>query len=311
MADYFAYVDESGCKLKAGTMPPDGSDLGVAVAVVVPQTARDSFVTAIRDRLTLPLTEDSHVTDWDIDSQHAAREAVFSAVKDRCPTILYEAITAEGFHRTQHLMPEKAKQLAKTGARGPVKVSDSHDNPQSHAELLANVMSKAREQVAEWEEQADRSPTSSHIAFLVDQVDAPILEEAKTLMAEIDSVGSSKVLRVKGFDTANKFVVERAIVSHVRGVDDLQLPRYTVEVRPKNDHGIFAADVIANALYKHLRDGVATQGRQIRLNQPDAVAGFALCDYITGFSNLDASDILYGFEDNTGQRGALCVQGLI
>jgi len=301
MADYVAFVDESGCKLKAGTMPQDGSDLGVAVAVVLPQTALESFVTAIRDRLPLPLTENSHVTDWDADSQRAAREAVFSIVKDQCPPILYEAITAEGFHRSQHLVPEEAKRQAKAGLRSPVKVSDSHDNPQSHADLLANVMSKVRALVSDLATEEDRAPTAEHVAFLIDQVDGPILEEAKALMAEIDSAGDPHVVRVKGFDTEKKTVVEGAIVSSIQGLDDLPLPQYSVDVRPKTDLGIFAADVIANALYKHLRDLVATKGRQARLNQPAAVEGFALRDHVAGFSDLDASDILYGFGEHTNR----------
>ncbi len=290
-------------KLKAATTPPVGSDLGVAVAVVMPQTARNSFVTAIRDHLPSPLTENSHITDWDVDSQHAAREAVFSAVKDWGLTILYEAITAKGFHHSQHILPEEMKRLAKAGVRGPVKISDSHDNPQSHAELLAGVMSKARAQVTEWEERACRSPTAAHITFLVDQVDAPILEEAKALMAQIDSAGSPHEVRVKGFDTVKKVVVEGAVVSHVHGMDDLPLPKYSVDLQPKPDHGVFAADVIANALYKHLRSVVATQGQQVRLNQPDAVVGFALQAHISGFSDLDASDILYGFGDHIDSKG--------
>lgn len=306
MADYVAFVDESGYKLKASTAPADASDFGVAVAVVVPETVHNSFVTAIRDHLPSPLTEDSHVTDWDSDSQHAAREAVFSAVKSQRAAILYESITAEGFHHCQHILPEEAKRQAKAGVmHGPVKVNDSHDNPQSHAELLANVMSKVRAMVSDLATAEDRDPTADRVTFLIDQVDAPILEEAKALMAGIDSAGSPHVARVKGFDTEKKVVVEGAIVSRVQGMADLPLPQYTVEVRPKSNHGIFAADVIANALYKHLRDVVDTQGRQVPLNQPDAVAEFALRDRITGFSNLDASDILYGFRREDADRKGL------
>lgn len=296
MADYVAYVDESGCKLKAATTPGDDSDLGVAAAIVVPQGVHDSFVSAIRERLPSSLTADSHITDWDAETQRAAREAVFSAIKDRRAFILYEAITAEGFHHSQHVVPEEAKRQAKAVLRGPVKVSDSHDNPQAHAEMLANVMSKVRALVSDWETQADRSPTPACIAFLIDQVDAPILDAAKTLMAAIDSAGSPHVNRVTGFDTARKTIVERAIVSRIQGMDDLPLPKYTVEVRPKTDHGVFAADVIANAIYKHLRGVIASQGRHVRLNQPEAVEDFALRDRIAGFSDSDASDILYGFQ---------------
>lgn len=295
MADYVAYVDESGCKLKATTAPADDSDLGVAVAVVLPQGDNASFATAIRERLPSPLTENSHITDWDADSQCAAREAVFSAAKDRRTTILYEAITAEGFHHSQHVVPEETKRQAKAAVRGPVKVGDSHDNPQAHAELLANVMSKVRALVSDWETRVNRPPTAAHITFIVDQVDAPILAAAKALMAEIDSAGSTRVERVTGFDTVKKAIVEGAIVSRIGGLDELPLPRYSVEVGSKSNPGIFAADVIANALYRHIRSVVATQKRKVRLNQSEAVAGFALQDRIAGFSDSDASDILYGF----------------
>jgi len=265
------------------------------VAVVLPLVARDSFLDAIRKNLPFVLTDDSHITDFGTNSQEASRKTVFTEVKSIKAFIVYEAITNEGFHYTQYVLPEEMKQQAKAVIRGSVKLSNSHYNPQAHAELLANAVSKVRGMISDLETEQGNDPKMASIEFLFDQVDAHILCETKNLIADIDSAGLSHTDRVTGFDTVKKKIVEGMIAICSHGLGELPLPQYTVSICPKSNHGIFAADVIANALYYHLHKTIATKGRTIKLNQPEAIEGFALQEYICGFSDNDASDILYGF----------------
>ncbi len=60
-----------------------------------------------------------------------------------------------------------------------------------------------------------------------------------------------------------------------------------------------AADTIANAVYKHLRDKVAqAKDKPPKLNQPENIEGFELFEQIKGFIVHDASDALFGFKED-------------
>jgi hypothetical protein len=298
MPDYVAYVDESGSKSKAATVPANLSDFGVAIALVLPASARDDFLGSIRERLPTSLTDACHITDCDAELQSACRAVVFEQARRSRAAILYEAITSEGFHHSQHVVPEQMKIEAKAAVSGPVRVSASHHNPHSHAELLANVMSKARAAIAHRETARGNDPGAAEIEFSVDQVDGRVLDEAKKLMGEIDSAGAPQTHQVTGYNVDQKKVVRGCIASSVSGLSDVPLPKYTVSVVPKSNYGVLSADVIANALHNHLREVVNQKGLAIRLNQPEAIQGFDLQDLVPGFSDNDPSDILYGFRDH-------------
>jgi hypothetical protein len=90
-------------------------------------------------------------------------------------------------------------------------------------------------------------------------------------------------------------LAEHAYVENVCicGLDETLLPRYELAKCSKMDYGIFAADVVANALLHHLKQYEAQNGVAL-LNSAQAVSNFPISSKIQSVTDgRDATDVFY------------------
>ncbi len=280
------YIDESGIKQRASTKVQDPNDLGVAVALILPIGIETRFFSLLSEKLPSHPTDDTHITDL-ANKQEGYRNSVFQTINSISPQpkIVYEAISAAGYHLAEYeqFRPnfEEFQKLQKSShIRTKVRLED----PSAHAALLEGVVLKARAVVTDM-----YGEDEVEIVCITDEVDSPILEEAQRNLNDF-SLGEYKDV-VKGYDLTAKQHLVGTITSKLAPEVSVPLCSFRIQKRPKSDVGVFAADIIANTLYYHLRHYVAETGC-VKLNSRDAIQGFQLKNLVETASN-DFSDLVY------------------
>jgi hypothetical protein len=285
--NWVAFVDESGCKQKAMTAVKSSSDFGLAVGIVMPEKYADDFREKVKSSTGVVLSEDFHITDCvaagaDVEKIRTSIYAVINGMSD--VVVVFDVINSHGFHDAEYIQPIAAKHKILSGSSNKsIRITTHNENPSSHAMMLSDVMLKVRGAVLEH--------SGNSVLINIDDVDEPILTEAKENLKEFDS--PEHIINVSAFDIEHGKKLAGQVSSRIFGLEQIKLPQYKINICSKMDYGIFAADVIANALSRHLKqyekkNGVAS------LNSAQAVADFPIFPKVRCVTDgRDATDVFY------------------
>ena len=267
---------------------PIKDDFGIAVAILMPQRFENAFNTKLQSTLPITPSNITHLTDIKPQLQQTCREIVYKAAKafqdNLC--IVYEAIPAKGFHEVEYTNLEPAfKQFTASQKNAIIKQTVRMDNPSAHAELLLGAILKARAAVKDC-----YKSNSAELDCKLDEVDDSILKEVKICLKDFDACNGSD--DVKGFKIATKQHLSRTIKWNIGLPPNDLCPVNNISRVSKSSCSVFAADIIANALYHHLQEHVANFGLEC-LNQEPAIKGFKFEEFIIPSTQNDFSDILY------------------
>lgn len=285
MHRYVAYIDESGAKQNAATMVANADAFGVAVGILLPAELEGDFVETLGEKLTELPDENTHVTDLN-GSQEVFRQAVFEAIREMPDVrVVFEAIFALGYHHAEYeLMLPSYNEFKERQKGSRIKHSVRLENPSAHAELLTGVVLKASAFAVDLCGSAD-----VEVACKVDEVDDSILEEVRKSLKEYSE--NHWVRQEKGFDIETRKLVFGSIETSINTDMIVNIGRWELKKLSKKDVGIFAADIVANALHFHINEYITRHGHS-RLNCQSAIEGFALEKSIK-VCERDFSDICY------------------
>lgn len=284
---WVAFVDESGCKQKAKTAVKSSSDFGLAVGIVLPAARADDFRDKIKNNTGVVLNEDFHITDCeavDADAEKIRNE-IFAVINDMPDVVVvFDVISSHGFHEAEYVRPMAVKDKVLSTLRNKnIRLTAHDENPSSHATMLCDIVLKIRATVT------DHFGTS--VLINIDAVDDPILAEAIEGLREFDT--PSKTTEVPAYDIVHKKKLVGRVNVCICGLDETLLPRYELAKCSKMDYGIFAADVVANALLHHLKQYEAQNGVAL-LNSAQAVSNFPISSKIQSVTDgRDATDVFY------------------
>lgn len=287
-----AYIDESGTKQKAETEVADPKAFGVAVALILPEGTEEQFFTLLKEKMPNPPTDKTHVTDLE-SNQEAYRTAVYDAIKGlpEKAMVVYEVISATGYHKAEYeqfkLQFENFKRERKMS---DIRPKIRQDNPNAQVELLEGIVLKARAAVTDRYGEKDVK-----VRCVADKIDKPLYAALKENLEAFDADEHKET--VKGFNVKTGQELVGTICSKLSEGVDAKLCEWEVQLGPKSDMGIFAADIIVNSLYHHLKSYVADNGCVSVNRSKKAVAGYQLEQYlVAGNSDMgicDYSDLVY------------------
>lgn len=283
MSEYTVFIDESGCKQRAQTFVADTYDIGVAVGISVPKEKEQCFsqeIVSALQPLGIALSDDTHVTDISSDLQEPVRKIVYEIIRRYDAELYWQAISASGFQWWEVELTDAAVNSNKNVSSPDIAIVGNKDNPSAHALLIAGVMEKAL---------ADHD----QITFMTDEVDAKTLKEAKAEVNDVFRSGPT-TYTVNAYDKSAKMKLTGNIVSTCIGVEHFPERIWTLKTVPKSIGGVFAADVVSNALLYRLNT-LARSGRS-RLNDKTAICGFELAGLFRCADDEypDVADVLYG-----------------
>ena len=289
MSEYTCFIDESGCKQRARTPIADPLDIGVAVGVVVPSEKEKSFSQEIASAilsLGVELKDDTHVTDVSSVWQESVRKKVYDVVRRYEAELYWQAISASGFQRWEVGITDAAVNSAKNDSNPNIAIVGNPENPSAHATLIAGVVEKAL-------------ACYDQVMFMTDEVDAKILNEAQNKVDEVFRSGPT-TYTVNAYDKCARTRLTGKIVSTCIGLEPVAEKKWDLKILPKNNGGILAADVIANALLYHLNAHVKSGGET--LNDKAAIRGFDLAELCRCAEGgcPDIGDTLYALRKCTG-----------
>lgn len=286
MKSITVYIDESGIKQKASTKVQNPNDFGVAVALILPIGIEEHFTSLLSEKLPSLPSDDTHITDL-ANIQEKYRNSVFQTINSISPQpkIVYEAIGAAGYHSAEYdeFLPD-FKEFQKRQKSSRIRKSVRLENPSAHAALLEGVVLKAMAVATDM-----YGVAGVEVVCVTDEIDSPILEETRSNL-NIFAIDEHKEV-VKGYDLTTKQHLVWTVTSKLPPEVSVPLCSFSIQKRPKSDLGVFAADIIVNTLYYHLRDYVTKNGC-VKLNSRDAIQGFQLEKFIKTGSN-DYSDLIY------------------
>lgn len=291
--NWVAFVDESGCKQKAKTAVKSSSDFGLAVGIVLPAGCADDFRDKIKSNTGVVLNEDSHITDCGVAGADAGkiRNEIFDVINGMPDVaVVFDVISAHGFHEAEYVRPMTVKgEILSGSSNKSIRLTAHDENPSSHATMLCDIVLKIRAAVADL--------SGKSVLINIDAVDDPILAEAVEYLREFDT--PSKTTEVPAYDIVHKKKLNGRVNVCICGLNETSLPKYEIAKCSKMDYGIFAADVVANALLHHLTQYEAQNG-VASLNSAQAVSNFPISSKIQSVTGgRDATDVFY---NNTSDR---------
>ena len=293
---YTVFLDESGSKQKAQTPPQDVDDVGVAVGLILRSSDVTAFKSEIHKMTGVELTEESHITDLGSEGQEAIRSAVHKVMTAfKGPVrIVYDAISAAGYHNAEYSVPHKMKSEIEWGrVNKSIRITTHEPNPSAHAEMLAGAIEKSLAAIVDIE-QGDSDIID--VQILTDKMDGAILDECSQNISDLLSLEHSE--SVRAFDMVNKRKLNGIVASNV-SLPPLKLPRYEIVPMPKTDYGVFAADIVANELCHHLKEKM--KKGETKLNSRMAIKDFEL-ERLIVVSESDSSDVIYNRQMGRRER---------
>lgn len=277
-ADILAFVDESGERGFVRKLSAVQDHLiSVLCALPIPAEYVDELREELRplyDRFkdSAPEGAKIHIVDafkpgnesWRIIAEQV-RDELFSKMREMRIILIYAARRCR-LAREIHEMTEVNRENSKENRRSPVKLVG--ENRPSDDKIEDNVMQSLALMLDAFAEQEG----GMRVDILFDEIDAEI---AKRYGAELDATRNieENVTTVRGWDPRTEEKVEGEISISANAPFRLD-SKYlgTITVVGKDDPLIFAVDVVANSLWRHL----STLSNSANLNDGASVSGWHL-----------------------------------
>ncbi|MDD3465533.1 MAG: hypothetical protein PHE67_00170 [Campylobacterales bacterium] len=271
MTEIYMVIDESGAKGYSDNQEKEPGELGVAAGFLVPKEYLQLFKLELeRIRSGFEHNGKFHITDLTPEQQTSLREQIYELFIEKKIYCVYEAIYVQGFY--DHF--KRNDELIKTSLEGLESKIATSNNPKYeslHKWLLSDVITKG---MAFCEDMNIKKPFLLNI--ITDNLDKSIREDAEKVVAGFLGITDKKEYRVSGYDRENKQVVERHFSTQIKASADAIGDFTGIEFNVSSEDSALtmAADVIANGLYRHLKEkqkdtlGAALHSKEIVSSHP-------------------------------------------
>jgi len=292
LPDVLVYVDEAGDRgLIRDLTPADDGKISVIAALPVPaasRTAASQLVEPLYARFVAGMPADAkpHITDAFSPGREAwaaiAREVrtELEGVFRRHGFVIVYAARRFGVSRQSftHFLSVKAD--ANTSVSARYKVTGSNRPSDDRVEdVLVSTLGLQMEEFAEQEDH-------NRVDLMFDEIDASVAARHAADLKRTRTI--SRVSRtVRGWDTVDQKRVEGRIEFEAHADFPLDTQRLgEITVIGKDDPLVFAADVVANSLWRHLK----TLDAEAALNANTSVEGWSLGDRVWGAGRASSLD---------------------
>lgn len=284
MSDTHYYFDESGEKGFVSDSHAD-SDIGLVAGLALPDSQLSVFASKaenLMSKLNEASDEKLHATDIFRDGRNSEiKQEAFSFLAEADNWLLvYEAVYPKGLHMRrvstdQILSPPDS-------LRSPIKHSKNPSRERIYTHLVEAVIVKLDE-IARMEE-------SNSVVMQTDRIDSGLLKELHATLSDLQS--SESTIQVTGYDPEAKKLVQGAITTSVIGFDIAVKHIKEIKTERSESPLTFLADLITNALYRHLKAVIKEKG-PIALHSDAAVSDFSLYGKVAFVGENYVPDLLY------------------
>lgn len=278
------YFDESGEK---GFLDANfsASDIGLIAGIAMPARIVETFESEVRSIL-------SHLDMSGVDKEHAIelfkngknqniKSQLLDFLLNRDEWLLvYEAVYPRGLFKAEELRRNLLERRKSTNPR--MQRSKNEKRIRIYTELLKGVIVKL--------DYVCRMEGSSDLIMISDRLDDGIHKEALETLDYLKQKVHTR--KITGFDTETRQVVHGKVESRVEGID-LSV-RHVSDVKTESAPSslILVADILSNALYRHLQSAIAVNPG-IRLHSNAAIRSFHLAERVAFIDDNYIVDILY------------------
>lgn len=278
-------LDESGAKGYDKNTEQYQGELGVVAGFALLKSEVYGFnskLSEIVESYAHAADRKLHITDLEPKEQKKLRQCLFELFSQKHIRWFYSAIYVQGFNNENR---SQVKPLM-VSQRSSVKLSSNETSESLHGELFASAFGKgvalARDRIG--------IDTPLRLEVLIDRVDKPVLEIFNARAQELLNVWQPDRTKVSGFDTEKKEVVKRTIEIGAASVHDSfgDFSEIKYEIKCDDNLLTFAADVLANSVYRHLK--------QLQDNTPGASLN---CQ--AAIQSHPLQGLVYGNTSDTGQ----------
>lgn len=286
-----AYVDEAGEKGFLRNLSPD-KDAAIALlaALVIPQLDSERFITAF----TMPFEAfkaarppgvgSLHITDaftagneeW-ASVARRVRSDIFNLIETLQIPLVYDARRLQVARRSFEFA-ETLKNQSRSMRRSDIKISNRPSGERLEETCMIGLLLKL-DALAE-------NCAIEKVDLFTDYMDSSITQSFESTMERARSIGNAKERVVKGWDPKTRTKVQGTIqlsVSAKDFVDDAEETLHAQHIGDlvvvgKDNPMVFAADVVVNGLYHHLRSLAV----DAPLNHPSSIEGWFLKSRVLG-----------------------------
>ncbi|SHE75752.1 Protein of unknown function [Modicisalibacter ilicicola DSM 19980] len=278
------YFDESGEKgfVKDGF---SNSDVGLVAGVAMPQRCVAEFeyeVVKILSKLKTSEVEKIHATElFNKEENRRVRGELLEYMAEKQEwTLVYEAVYPLGLYLNEVLVEEISIKHKPQDSK--IKISNNKDKKRIYNSLIEGLVIKLDEMC--------RIENSDSLVMISDHIDSSIHKEALKVLGYLKENEHRNT--VTGFDAEDKKIVSKSILTNVEGVDLSVRNVKTIEVDSSVSPMTIVADIVANTLYRHIKDKISQEGC-LRLHGEEVLSGYILKDKIAFISDGYVMDDLY------------------
>lgn len=284
MSDIHYYFDESGEKGHVCDSHADDA-IGLVAGLALPDSQLASFTSRAEEfmsKLAVDEGEKLHATEIFRDGRNSEiKQEVFDflAGADNW-TLVYEAVYPKGLYVRKATTEELLQ--PPSSLRSPVKLSKNPSKERIYTHLVEGAIVKLDE-IARMEECVS-------VVMQTDRIDSGLLKELHAALSDLQS--NESTIQVTGYDPEKKAVVRGAITTSVIGFDIAVTHIKEIKTEMSESPLTFLADLVANALYRHLKAVIKAKG-PIALHSNAAVADFPLHNKVAFVGEDYVPDLLY------------------
>lgn len=288
-SDANAYIDEAGSKgLLRKLDPNNDGEIALIASIAVQFDRFEEFHGAFREPFerfeqARPVGGGKlHITDafkpgnetWAVIAEEV-RNQIFELIEDMQIPVVYEARRL-GIARKSFQTFERALDAAYASRQSPIKMSRRPSNERIEEECMIGLVLKL--------DALMQDLNLGTVDLMTDQLDSQIAKLFSAMIERTQTVSQPSESTVKGFDLVKQEIVEGTIRIEVK--DALGELRTDLDARHigeltvlgKDDPLIFAADVVANALFYHLSSLQFDEP----LNHPGSIKNWVLGNRVYG-----------------------------
>lgn len=291
-SDAIAYVDESGEQgLSRRLTAARDSEIGLMCCLDFPADRLQEYVSAYKNGFhqfcaASPVGEKIHITDAFRPGNEAwgqvarrVRDEFFELLRHQEIPAIYDARHLS-LQREEYGRVEELKKAAKDAKRSPISISERPSDDRVERQLIEGLTLKLDALAAEF----DLARVDLHF----DELDTELARYYERTIEQLRNISYS-CTEIKGWDSDAKIPVKGSISFQANASFQLGVTHIgKVKVVGKNDPLVLATDMVANALYYHLRN--LPQGA--RLNAPSSISSWELGDRIWGVREDAIEDII-------------------
>lgn len=293
-ADLLTFVDEAGRRGPVRDLvPSNDDDISLLCGLPIPAEHVDAVRACLRPlfdrfREAAPKNAKLHITDAFRDGNESwravaeqVRKDLFSVMHEHRIIIIYVARRAR-LARKMHKTLEELMSDAKSGATSKVRIVGS--NRPNDERVEDNLMTSLALMLDTFAEQEDRK----EVDILFDEVDTAVANRYQRALETTRNISRNQKT-VRGWDPDKQERLSRSVIMRAKApfrLDSRFLGR--IFVVGKDDPLVFAVDVVANSLWRHL----STLPPTADLNAGESVAKWPIgClvwarDFDMGFDRL-------------------------